>query len=65
MSSLSTASIAADMAAADVNGTVTYSGLKTLLTDLDAALTSSKSMLTAAELSELKTIGIGRRALLS
>jgi len=53
------------MAAADVNGTVTYSGLKTLLTELDAALTSSKSTLTAAELSELKTIGIGRRALLS
>jgi len=53
---LSTASIAADMAAADVNGTVTYSGLKTLLTDLDAKLASSKTGLTTAELSDLKTI---------
>jgi hypothetical protein len=44
------------MAAADVNGTVTYSGLKTLLTDLDATLTSSKTTLTSAELSDLKTI---------
>jgi hypothetical protein len=53
---LSTASIAADMAAADVNGTVTYSGLKTLLTDIDATLASSKTGLTAGELSDLKTI---------
>jgi hypothetical protein len=56
VSGLSTASIAADIAAADVNGTVTYSGLKTLLTDLDATLTSSKRTLTAAEFSDLKTI---------
>ena len=56
ISSLSTASIAADMAAADVNGTVTYAGLKTLLTDLDATLTSSKTSLTAAEMTDLKTI---------
>src|SRR3984893_2323427 len=56
VSTLSTASIAADMAAADVNGTVTYSGLKTLLTDLDAKLASSKTGLTTAELSDLKTI---------
>ncbi len=56
INSLSTASIAADMAAADVNGTVTYSGLKTLLTDLDAKLASSKTGLTTAELSDLKTI---------
>ncbi|MGA2127867.1 MAG: putative Ig domain-containing protein [Xanthobacteraceae bacterium] len=53
---LSTASIAADMTAADVNGTVTYSGLKTLLTDLDATLTSSRTTLTAAELSDLRKI---------
>ncbi|MGD0633651.1 MAG: putative Ig domain-containing protein [Beijerinckiaceae bacterium] len=56
VSTLSTASIAADMKAADVNGTVTYSGLETLLTDLDATLTSSKTSLTSAELSDLKTI---------
>ena len=56
VNSLSTASIATDMAAADVNGTVTYSGLETLLTDLDATLTSAESTLTAAELSDLKTI---------
>ena len=53
---LKTASIAADMNAADANGTVSYSGLKTLLTDLDATLTSSKTSLTAAELSDLQTI---------
>jgi hypothetical protein len=56
VSTLSTASIAADMAAADVNGTVSYSGLKTLLTDLDATLTSSKTSLTSAEMADLKTI---------
>jgi len=56
VNTLSTKSIAADMAAADVNGTVTYAGLKTLLTDLDATLTSSKTTLTAAEFADLKTI---------
>ena len=56
ISTLQTASIAADMAAADVNGTVTYAGLQTLLTDLDAKLASSNTSLTAAELSDLKTI---------
>jgi hypothetical protein len=56
VSTLSTASIAADMAAADVNGTVTYTGLKNLFTDLDASLTSSGTALTAAELADLKTI---------
>jgi hypothetical protein len=56
VSTLQTASIAADMAAADVNGTVTYAGLDTLLTDLDSKLSSSKTALTAAELSDLKTI---------
>jgi trimeric autotransporter adhesin len=56
VSTLSNASIAADMAAADVNGTVTYSGLKTLLTDIDATLSSSNSKLTASEFSDLMTI---------
>ena len=53
---LSTASIAADMAAADVGGTVTYSGLEKLLADLASTLMSSKTSLTSAELSDLKTI---------
>jgi hypothetical protein len=53
---LQTASIAADMAAADVNGTVTYAGLQTLLTDLDSKLSSSKTTLTSAEMADLKTI---------
>ena len=56
VSTLQTASIAADMAAADVNGTVTYAGLQTLLADLDAKLASTNTSLTAAELSDLKTI---------
>jgi hypothetical protein len=56
INTLSTASIEADMAAADVNGSVTYAGLTTLLTDLDATLTSSKTSLTAAEMTDLKTI---------
>jgi len=54
--SLSNASIAADMAAADVNGTVTYAGLEKLLADLDATLTSSKTSLTSSEMADLKTI---------
>jgi trimeric autotransporter adhesin len=56
ISGLSTASIAADVAAADVNGTVTYSGLTRLLTDLDATLTSTRGTLNAGELADLKTI---------
>ena len=56
VSTLQTASIAADMAAADVNGTVTYAGLENLLNDLDSTLSSSKSTLTSAEFSDLKTI---------
>src|SRR5207248_10320045 len=56
VSTLQTASIAADMAAADVNGTVTYAGLQTLLTDLDSKLSSSKTTLTSAEMADLKTI---------
>jgi len=53
---LSTASIRADMTAADVAGTVSYSGLQKLLSDLDATLQSSTKGLTAAEFSDLKTI---------
>jgi hypothetical protein len=56
VSALQNASIAADMAAADVNGTVTYAGIETLLTDLDAKLASSRTSLTASQLSDLKTI---------
>jgi hypothetical protein len=56
VSTLSTASIAADMTAADVNGTVTYAGLKNLLIDLDASLASTRTTLTAAQLADLKTI---------
>jgi hypothetical protein len=52
--SLSTASIAADMTAADVNGTVTYAGLEKLITDLDQTLATST--LTSAEFSDLQTI---------
>ena len=40
----------------DVNGTVTYAGLQTLLTDLDSKLSSSKTTLTSAEMADLKTI---------
>jgi hypothetical protein len=54
VSALSTPSIAADMAAADVNGTVTYAGLEKLLTDLDSSL--GTGTLTSAELRDLKTI---------
>ena len=56
VSSLSTASIRTDMTAADVNGTVTYSGLEKLLSDLDTTLKSSRTALTSAEFSDLKTI---------
>ncbi len=56
MSTLSTTLIAADMKAADVNGTVTYAGLEKLISDLDATLASSKTSLTSAEFTDLKTI---------
>jgi hypothetical protein len=42
------------MAAADVNGTVTYAGLLKLFNDLDTKLGTTK--LTAAEMADLKTI---------
>jgi hypothetical protein len=44
------------MAAADVNGTVTYAGLTKLFTDLDATLANTNTKLTAAEFADLKTI---------
>jgi hypothetical protein len=56
INTLSTASIAADMAAADVNGVVSYAGLERVFADLDAKLVSSGTTLTAAELSDLRTI---------
>ena len=56
VSSLATASIRTDMIAADVNGTVSYSGLQKLLTDLDATVKASKKGLTSAEYNDLKTI---------
>lgn len=56
ISTLSTASIAADMTAADVNGTVTYAGLEKVFADLDATLASGNTTLTTAEFNDLKTI---------
>jgi calpain family cysteine protease/hemolysin type calcium-binding protein len=53
---LSTASIATDMAAADVGGTVTYAGLEKVFADLDATLTATHTDLTAAEFADLKAI---------
>jgi hypothetical protein len=56
VSSLSTTSIRTDMTAADVNGTVTYAGLQKLLSDLVTTLQKSRTGLTSAEFSDLKTI---------
>ena len=56
VSTLKTASIASDMIAADVNGTVTYTGLEKLITDLNSTLASTNTSLTAAEFSDLETI---------
>ncbi len=53
---LSTPSIAAGMAAAITGGTVTYAGLEALLANLDSTLNTSRTSLTAAEFSDLKTI---------
>ncbi len=54
VSTLTTASIKADMTAADVGGSVSYSGLKTLFADVAASLGTGK--LTAAQFADLKTI---------
>ncbi len=56
ISQLSTPSIASGMTAAISNGTVTYSGLLSLLTNLNSSLSGSNSTLTAAEFSDLQTI---------
>jgi hypothetical protein len=53
---LQTASIAYDMSAAIVNGQVTYSGLLSVLNDVASSLGSSNTTLSAAQLSDLKTI---------
>jgi hypothetical protein len=54
ISTLGTASIAADMAAAAADGAVTASEMATLFDDLDASLSGSR--LTATEVSDLRTI---------
>ncbi len=56
ISSLYTASIAADMQAADIAGAVSEAGLTKLLTDLDSTLSATRSTLTANEFADLKTI---------
>ena len=56
VSTLQTASIASDMIAADVNGTVTYAGLEKLFAVLESSLASSGTSLTATQFSDLKTI---------
>ncbi len=56
MSTLANSSIATDMAAADVGGTVTYAGLENLVADLDNSLTSGKTTLSASQFSDLKII---------
>jgi hypothetical protein len=48
--------IKADMTAADVGGTVSETGMAQLFTDLAAELTTSKTTLSASQLSDLKTI---------
>ncbi len=56
ISSLYTASIAADMQAADIAGTVGEAGLTKLLSDLDSTLSATRSTLTAKEFADLNTI---------
>jgi hypothetical protein len=54
INALSTASIVADLKAADVNGTVTYAGMLKLFNDLAAKLGNTK--LTSSEMVDLKLI---------
>jgi len=54
VSTLTTASIKADMIAADANGTVTYSGLKSLFANIGSAL--GTGVLTATQFADLKTV---------
>ncbi len=56
ISALHTASLAADMQAADIAGTVSEAGLTKLLTDLDSTLSATRSTLTANEFRDLQTI---------
>ena len=56
ISQIKTASIATNMSAAIVNGQVTYTGLLTLLNNLDSQLVSSKTTLTSGQFTDLKTI---------
>jgi hypothetical protein len=56
MSYASYATFRANLSAVDVGGTVTYSGLEALLTDLDSKLALSQSSLTWTEFSRIETI---------
>lgn len=56
VSTIKTAAIATDVAAAISTGTTSYSGLVKVFTDLSASLAASKSKLTATQLADLKTI---------
>ncbi|WP_377296967.1 C2 family cysteine protease [Rhizobium sp. SGZ-381] len=55
-SKIVTASIARDLSSAISTGTVTESGLATMMTNLVSTLTTSKSTLTAQHFNDLKTI---------
>jgi hypothetical protein len=56
ISTLNDAVIKADMTAADVDGTVSETGMAQLFSDLGAELTADKSTLSASQLADLKTI---------
>src|SRR5579871_5906319 len=56
INSLSTASIAADVAAAATDGVFTYSELEKIFADVDSGLVSGGTPLTTSEMSDLKTI---------
>lgn len=53
---LTNASIKADMVSAISDGTVSYSGLENLISDLDNSLKSSNKTLSSSQYSDLKTI---------
>ena len=56
VSALTDAGIKADMTAATADGTVTYSEMLNVLTDVDNSLSGKSSGLSAAQFSDLKTI---------
>lgn len=58
LSSLTTATIATDMTSAVADGTLTYTELKTVLTDFSSMLTSTSTTVTLSELTDLQTIVI-------